>query len=326
MNAKLCELLDLEFPIIVAPMFLVSNTKMLIAAGNSGITGAIPALNFRSPELLRAGLKEVKAGTKGKIGVNLIVNKSNIKMTEQLKVCLDEGVDYFITSLGSPKEVIEEAHKNAALVFCDVVDKVYAKKVEDLGADALIAVNKGAGGHAGNIPASILIPDLVESSPLPVISAGGVATGSGILSMLSLGAAGLSMGTPFIACEESDITEEYKQAMVDYGAKDIVMTAKLSGTPCTVVNSDYVKKIGTEQNPLEKYLNQNRQLKKYAKMITGYKGMKLLEKAAFSATYKSIWCAGPSLEFTRKIEKMEDIVLRYLQEYKKAREDLAKVW
>ncbi len=322
MQTSLSTLLDIKYPMIVAPMFLVSNDQMVIAACEFGATAAIPSLNFRTPEDLRASLKNIRKHTKQAFGINLIVNASNIYMKEHLKICLDEGVDYFITSLGSPKEVIKEAHKNGAKVFCDVVDEDYSKKVIDLGADALIAVNSGAGGHAGNIPASILIPKLKRMSPIPVISAGGVATGEGILSMLALGADGLSVGTPFIACSEAPVSKEYKQACIDYTAGDIVMTTKLSGTPCTVINTDYVKKIGTEQNTLEKVLNHNKQLKKYAKMLTHYKGMKMIEKAAFASTYKTVWCAGPSLEFTDKVEPLKDILGRMWSEYEEAKKRL----
>ena len=210
-------------------------------------------------------------------------------------------------------------------VFCDVIEETYAKKVEDLGADGIIAVNSGAGGHLGNIPATSLIPGLKSVCKIPVISAGGVGTGAGIVSMLALGADGLSIGSPFIATTESDVSNEYKQACIDYGSEDIVVTTKLSGSRCTVINTPYLKKIGTDQNIVESILNKNKQLKKYAKMITYYKGMKALEKAAFSASYKTIWCAGTSIEFTHKIEPIKDIITRYKTEMKEAQANLNKV-
>jgi nitronate monooxygenase len=325
MQTALTKLLNIEYPMIVAPMFLVSNDQMVIEACNFGATAAIPSLNYRTSDELRKALKNIKSKTSKPVGINLIVNASNIYLKEHLKVCLDEGVDYFITSLGSPKEVINEAKRTGAKVFCDVVDEDYSKKVIDLGADALIAVNSGAGGHAGKIPASVLIPKLKRMSPIPVISAGGVATGEGILSMLALGADGLSVGTPFIACSESPVSKEYKEACIDYGADDIVMTTKLSGTPCTVINTPYVKKIGTDQNPFEKILSQNKQLKKYAKMLTHYKGMKMIENAAFSATYKTVWCAGPTLEFTEKVEPLKAIMERMWSEFEDAKNKLKEV-
>jgi nitronate monooxygenase len=318
-------MLGIELPIIMAPMFLVTNTKMIVAAADSGIGGCIPALNFRTIEELESGIKEIKSKTNKPFGVNLIVNKSNVLAKKQLYKCLDLGVNFFITSLGSPEEVIRESKKLGIRVFCDVIEETYAKKVEDLGADGVIAVNSGAGGHLGNIPASVLVPGLKSICKIPVISAGGVGSGEGIVSMLALGADGLSIGSPFIATTECDVSQEYKQACIDYGSQDIVVTTKLSGSRCTVINTPYVKKIGTEQNVVENFLNKNKQLKKYAKMVTYYKGMKLLEKAAFSASYKSVWCAGTSIEFTNKIESIHDIVSRYKNEIKQTQEKINKV-
>ncbi|WP_408098864.1 NAD(P)H-dependent flavin oxidoreductase [Peredibacter sp. HCB2-198] len=325
MKTKLTEMLGIELPIIMAPMFLVTNTKMIVAAAENGIAGCIPALNFRTIEELEAGIKEVKSQTNKPFGVNLIVNKSNILAKKQLYKCLDLGVNFFITSLGSPEEVIRESKKQGIKVFCDVIEETYAKKVEDLGADGIIAVNSGAGGHLGNIPASALIPSLKSVCKIPVISAGGVGTGAGVVSMLALGADGLSIGSPFIATNESPVSQEYKDACVKYGAHDIVVTTKLSGSRCTVINTPYVQKIGTEQNIVEEILNKNKQLKKYAKMITYYKGMKALEKAAFSASYKTLWVAGSSIEFTKKIEPVKDVVTRIRQEMKDAQEQINKV-
>lgn len=325
MKTALTEMLGIELPIIMAPMFLVTNTKMMVAAAESGIAGCIPALNFRTIEELEAGIKEIKSKTNKPIGVNIIVNKSNVLAKKQLHKCLDLGVNFFITSLGSPEEVIRESKKQGVRVFCDVVEETYAKKVEGLGADGVIAVNSGAGGHRGNIPASVLIPALKSVCKIPVISAGGVGTGAGIVSMLALGADGLSIGSPFIATTECGVSEDYKKACIDYNAEDIVVTTKLSGTPCTVINTPYVQKIGTDQNIVESLLNKNKQLKKYAKMVTYYKGMKMLEKAAFSASYKTVWCAGSSIEFTHKVEPVADIVNRLKTEMSVARDNLNKV-
>lgn len=309
---------SLKYPVIMAPMFLVSNDKMLVAAAQAGIMGCIPALNYRTPEDFEAGLQKLKQSVPGAFGVNLIVNKSNVHLEKQIAACEKTPPAFIITSLGSPQKVIERLRPHGVKVFCDVTDLEYALKVEKLGADALIAVNSGAGGHAGPMPASILVPMLKSKCSIPVISAGGVATGAGLLSMMALGAEGISMGSPFIATTESGVTQEYKQAVVDYGAQDIALTTKISGTPCTVIKTDYVKKIGLEQNPIESFLNKNRTLKKYAKMLTYYKGMKLLEKAAFQANYKTVWCAGPSIEFVHQVSSTEHIVSQLMEEYQSA--------
>jgi nitronate monooxygenase len=307
-KAALCTLLNIEFPVIMAPMFLVSNEKMIIEGINAGITGAIPALNYRTIEELRKAIRSIKTQTSGPFGINLIVNQSNFLYKEQLQVCCEEKVDFFITSLGSPEETIKKAHKHGIKVFCDVTDAKFAKKVEGLGADAVIAVCKEAGGHAGNISFKELIPELKKVCSIPVLSAGGIGTGKGIKQMLDLGADGVSMGSIFIATDEAPVSKEYKDACVQYTAKDIVMTTKLSGTPCTVINTPYVQKTGTQQNWLERILNKNKKLKKWMKALTFMKGMKSLQNAAFSSTYKTVWCAGPSIEHVTEILSVKEVV------------------
>lgn len=307
---SLTALLNITHPIIMAPMFLVSNTKMVIEGMKSGVAGCIPALNYRTLDELKSSIHELKAAKVpgGSFGYNLIVNKSNVKYKEQLRVLCEEGVDFIITSLGSPEETINAAHKVGIKVFCDVTDLAFAQKVESLGADALIAVNNQAGGHRGNLDPETLIKELNENTSLPVISAGGVGNKTDLNKMISYGAVGVSIGSPFIASIESGVSQEYKQACVDYGAKDIVMTERISGTPCTVINTPYVQKVGTKQTWLEMVLNKNKTLKKWVKMIRFYIGMKATEKAATQVTYKTVWVAGPTIENTKEILPVSKIV------------------
>ncbi len=312
MNTKLTQLLKVKYPIIQAPMFLVSNVDMVTEAMKGGIAGCIPALNYRTLEELRAAIQELKANKVegGAYGFNLIVNKSNLKYKEQLRVICEEGCDFIITSLGSPEETIKQAHKVGIKVFCDVTDLRFAQKVEQLGADAAIAVNNEAGGHRGSLSPQELTSLLNVNLNIPVISAGGVGCKADIDKMLSYGAEGVSVGSPFIASIEAGVTDEYKQACVDYGAKDIIMTERISGTPCTVINTPYVQKIGTKQTWIERILNKNRKLKKWVKMIRFSIGMKATEKAATKATYKTVWVAGPSIEHTNAILAVKDIVAK----------------
>jgi nitronate monooxygenase len=310
MNAKLTQLLSIKYPIIQAPMFLVSNVAMVTEAMKSGIAGCIPALNYRTLDELRTAIRELKANKVegGSFGFNLIVNKSNIKYKGQLEVICEEGCDFIITSLGSPEETINQAHAVGIKVFCDVTDLHFAKKVEELGADAAIAVNNEAGGHRGGLSPEALTNQLSEALTIPVISAGGVGCKADIDKMLSYGAAGVSVGSPFIASIEAGVTDEYKQACVDYGAEDIIMTERISGTPCTVINTPYVEKIGTKATWLESVLNKNKTLKKWVKMVRFSIGMKATENAAKKATYKTVWVAGPSIEHTKEILPVKDIV------------------
>ena len=309
-DTKLTQLLNIKHPIIQAPMFLVSNTEMVIEAMNNGIAGCIPALNYRTLDELRAVTKELKTAKVegGSYGFNLIVNKSNIKYKGQLEVICEEGCDFIITSLGSPEETIKQAHAKGIKVFCDVIDLKFAQKVEQLKADAIIAVNDLAGGHRGNLSPEDLIKLLVTNCNIPVISAGGVGCKTDIDDMLSYGAAGVSVGSPFIASAEANVTQEYKQACVDYGAEDIIMTERISGTPCTVINTPYVQKIGTNQTWIEFVLNKNKKLKKWVKMIRFSIGMNATKNAATKATYKTVWVAGPSIEHTTAILTTKEIV------------------
>lgn len=313
------KMLGIDYPIIAAPMFLITNTSMVKAALANGITAAFPAMNYRTDAELRAAIQEIKAATTKPFGVNLIVNKSNPKYKDHLNTLLELKVGFIITSLGNPKEVIERCKPLGIKVFCDVVDLPYAQKVESLGADAVIAVNSQAGGHAGNISPKELVTMLTQNCKIPVIAAGGVSKGKHIREFMEWGAAGVSVGTIFIACEEANISPEYKQAMIDYGAKDIVRTNKLSGSALTVINTPYVQQLGTKANFLEWILNNNKTLKKYAKMIIALRGMKAVEKAAFGATYKTVWCAGPAIEDVHSVRSMKDIVTTLTREFDEAK-------
>jgi nitronate monooxygenase len=308
METSLTQLLGIKYPIIMAPMFLVTNTKMMIEALNSGIAAAVPALNYRTNTEFRNAIEEIKNATKGPIGVNLIVNKSNIKLNAQLKTCIDLNVSFIITSLGSPEGVIKQCKSKGIKVFCDVVDLKYAQKVEQLGAHGVIAVNNNAGGHCGPTSAEDLIPLLKSNCNIPVISAGGISKKGDLNTALNLGADGVSVGTVFIATIESPVSKEYKNACVEYGKKDIVLSNKLSGSHLTVINTPYVQELGTEPNFLERLMKKHKWLKKWIKMIIMLRGMKKIEQAAFGSTYKTVWCAGPSIEDVKEIRSVKAVI------------------
>lgn len=310
----LTEILGITHPIIMAPMFLVSNVAMLKSGMENGIAACVPALNYRTIEELKAAIVELKAAKVpgGAFGINLIVNKSNMKYPAQLDAACELGVDFIITSLGSPRLVLEKAKPKGIKVFCDVVDIAYAKKVEEMGCDAVVAVNNLAGGHRGDMTPEALIKELDANCKIPVITAGGVSNKADLDRAISYGAVGASIGSPFIASIEAPVSQEYKQACVDYGAEDIVMTQKISGTPCTVINTPYVEKIGTKQTWIEGVLNKNKKLKKWVKMIRFAKGMRDTTKAAQGATYKTVWVAGPTIEETKAIEPVATIIKRFI--------------
>ncbi|MGY5352317.1 NAD(P)H-dependent flavin oxidoreductase [Wenyingzhuangia sp. IMCC45533] len=308
------QLLGIDLPFLIAPMFLVSNTQMVIAAMQKGGAGCIPALNYRKPKELRIAIREMKAHKthNGAFGINIIVNASNLKYKEQLKICCEEGVDFIITSLGSPKEVIVKAKRSGIKVFCDVVNLNHAKKAESLGCDALIAVNNKAGGHRGSLSPKELIKELVNNTNLPVISAGGIGCSRDLSLVMSYGAAGASIGSPFIASVESQVSEAYKNACVHYGEKDIVMTKKISGTPCTVINTPYVQKVGLDETWIEKIMYRYSFLKKWVKLLRYLKGTQDVISSAKKVTYKNVWVAGPTIEFTKEIQPVSKIIDRFI--------------
>lgn len=320
MQTKLNSLLNIDFPVIMAPMFLVSNKSMIISGMKSGIAASFPSLNYRNEGELEKLLDELNDEknkiSKGTYGINLIVQKTNPLYEKHLKICVAKKVPFYITSLGNPKQVIEQAHSYGAKVFCDVTNIEHAQKCYDLGCDGFIAVGQGAGGHAGNNSLQILVPALKQKFPNTlVIAAGGIATGEGILSMIALGAAGVSVGTRFIASNEATVSNEYKNAIVNSGMEDIVLTEKISGTPCTIINTPFAKKIGYKQNWFERLLSNNTRTKKYFKMWVQLSGMKKLEQSIKPGNYNTLWCAGQSVQLIHEILPCSEIIARLKKEY-----------
>lgn len=316
------QLMKIDNPIIAAPMFLVSNEEIVVAATEAGGLGTFPALNYRPLEEYEKALKKIRSLTKKPIGVNIIVNKSNTRQNDDLKIALDHGVDLFITSLGNPKKVIEEAHKNGAKVLCDVTNLEHAKKVEDLGADGVIAVSSGAGGHAGPISPMVLIPWLKSEVKIPIIAAGGIAHGQAIAAALALGAAGVSVGTRFIASKEAKVDSSYKEAVVKASPEDIVMTTRVSGTPAAVINTPYIQKLGTDLPWALKILKDNKATKKYVVPLIHLMGMKSLEKSAHKASWKSVWSAGQSVGMIDDVLSVQEIYEKMIKEYFESKNNL----
>lgn len=311
-------MMKISNPIIAAPMFLVSNEDIVVEASEAGGIGTFPALNYRPIEKYRAALAAIKKRTAKPIGVNIIVNKSNTRQGEDLKWALEAGVDLFITSLGSPRTVIEEAHKNGAKVICDVTNLEHALKVQDMGADGVIAVSSGAGGHAGPISPLVLLPWLKSELKIPVIAAGGISHGSGLAAVLALGADGASVGTRFIASREAGVDEAYKRAVVDATAEDIVMTTRISGTPAAVIKTPYVEKMGLDLPWLVRALKDHKATKKYVVPLIHLMGMRSLGEAAHKPTWKTVWSAGQSVGLIDEILSVREIYAKLLREYDEA--------
>lgn len=296
---RLCTKLNITYPLIMAPMFLVSNFKMLKAAIDQGIAGVIPSLNYLDDAKLLEdiqGLNKYKRDKKGTFGVNLII-KNNPKYEAHLKIILEQKVPLVVTSLGDPAEVIEKVHAYGGIVLCDVTNLQHAQKAKN--ADGFVGVGQGAGGHAGSISLQILIPALRKAFPDKIlIGAGGVANHESYRSVLSLGADGASAGTIFIASTESEASPQYKQAIFDAKASDIILSKILSGTPSTVIQSDYLKEL--EQQLQDKKLSLSR-------------GVQILRESGIDADYKKIFVAGQAVEFIDKELSVAEIVRSILK-------------
>ena len=154
----------------------------------------------------------------------------------------------------------------------------------------------------------MLLKELSENVTIPIISAGGVTKKSDVDDAIAQGACGVSVGTIFLASEEAPISKEYKQALIDYGEKDIVLSTKISGSHLTVINTDYVKKVGTKASWWESLLLKNKWLKKYVKLIMAVRGMNQVKNAAKKPTYKTVWCAGPAIEDIKAIQPLKEIL------------------
>lgn len=312
------DLIGCQYPIIAGPMFLVSDENLVSAVSNAGGVGGTPSLNWRTSDEFRKAVQTIKSKTSKPFAVNLIVNKSNPRQYPDLDICAEEKVPLVITSLGNPKDVIKKMHEVGCKVFCDVTTLEYAKKVEDLGADGVIAVSAGAGGHAGPTSPLVLIPYLKKHLKIPVVLAGGIATGEQIAAARMLGASAVQIGTRFIATQEAQVDQGYKNAILKSQPEDIVMTLKISGTPAAVINTPYIQRVGTDINFIEKRMLKSRQFKKLATGFRHWLGARALEKAASVTTWKEVWSAGQGVGLIEDVPPAAEVVERLVDEYHRA--------
>jgi len=223
---------NLRLPVIASPMFIISTPRLVIAQVRSGIVGSFPALNARPASQLDEWLHEITEATAGctaPFAVNLIVHKTNTRLEEDLEVCRRHRVPLVITSLGAREDVNTAVHEWGGLVFHDVIDDRFARKAIEKGADGLIAVAAGAGGHAGNQSPFALMQEIRAWFDGPVALSGAIASGRSILAAQALGADFAYMGTTWIATDEANAVDGYKQAIVTGHAADIVNSNLFTG-------------------------------------------------------------------------------------------------
>ena len=304
---------DINYPIVCAPMFLVSTEKLVTSVSNAGGMGTFPALNFRPIENYRRVITEIKNQTARPFGINIIVQKSNKYQKDQIDIALQENVPLIITSLGNPKEVIRLAHQTNTKVYCDVVGAEHAKKVTDLGADGLIAVGSGAGGHAGNISLFVLIPYLIRQTKLPVLAAGGISDGTGMVAALALGASGVYVGTRFIASKEAEVDESFKIAIINARSEDIINTDKVDGFPGNFINNEDLNKVRLEKGIFEEIFSRSKKIKKGISLSRAARS--LLAKDSSKVSYKTIFSAGHGVGLIDKVLSVEKIIHSMVNDY-----------
>ena len=231
LQTPLSRKLGLKYPFVVAPMFILSNKEMIVAAAEAGVLGTMPTLNARTPEALRADLEWIRARTDKPFGLNLTIGLTEESRREiDMQLVEEFEVPILITSYGNPTAYVRRAKKSGIHVFHDVINLQHAKKAESAGVDAIIGVAAGAGGHAGRISPYTLFPYLKAQLSVPIIAAGCISTGEQVAASLALGAELVYMGTRFIASTECQAEQSYKQMVVDAVPDDIVYTDQVSGT------------------------------------------------------------------------------------------------
>ena len=217
----------LQLPVIGAPLFIVSNPKLVIEQCKAGIVGSFPALNARPKELLDDWLFEIKEELEkynnsnpdkpaAPFAINQIVHKTNDRIEHDMELTVKHKVPVVITSLGARPEVYDAVHSYGGIVLHDIINNFFAKKAIEKGADGLIAVGSGAGGHAGTTSPFALIQEIREWFDGPIALSGSISTGQGILSALACGADYAYIGSAFIATKEANATDGYKEAITKY--------------------------------------------------------------------------------------------------------------
>jgi len=230
---------SLDFPVIAAPMFLVSGPDLVCTCCLNGIGGTFPALNQRTTQGYEQWLLQITETLNGKThapyGINLIVHKTNPRLEADLKVTVEHKVPFVITSLGAVSDVVDAVHSYGGLVFHDVTNMRHAEKAIQAGVDGLILVSAGAGGHAGTLHPFAFIQEINNTFDTCVIQSGAISTGEQVLAARAAGADLAYMGTRFIATKESMADQDYKTMVVDACAEDIVYTPKVSGIPANFI-------------------------------------------------------------------------------------------
>lgn len=307
----------IALPVICGPMYPCSNPELVAAASKAGALGVVQpiSLTYVHGYDFRQGLHFIRSHTTNPIGMNALIEQSSRRyhqrMVQWVEIALEEGVRFFITSLGKPHWVVKRVHNAGGIVYHDVTEKKWAEKAIDAGVDGLIAVNNRAGGHAGGRSTQEL-HDILQYSGLPLICAGGISTPTDFLHALNQGYAGVQMGTRFIATTECNAPMPYKQAIVDATEADIVLSERVTGTPVSLIHTPYVSRLGVKSNRFEKWMLRGRKRKYLMRTIYMLKAMWKLKQAVLDESGSlDYWQAGKSVAGIDAIEPTAVIIKRF---------------
>ena len=306
----------LSIPAVGAPLFIISNPDLVIAQCKAGVVGSFPALNARPAEMLDKWLtrinEELDAHNQANpdqpaapYAVNQIVHKSNDRLMHDVEMCVKHKAPIIITSLGARTEVFEAIHSYGGICLHDVINNRFAKKAIEKGADGLICVASGAGGHAGTLSPMAFIQEVREWFDGTILLSGAIATGDGVLAARAMGADLGYIGSAFIATDEANADLAYKQALVDYAASDIVYTNLFTGVLGNYLRPS-IEAAGMDPDNLPE---------SDASMMSFGSGGSSKPKA-----WKDIWGCGQGINAVKAVVPVADFVGRLQKEYQAAKE------
>ncbi|WP_062732720.1 NAD(P)H-dependent flavin oxidoreductase [Sphingobium abikonense] len=294
----------LSLPLIGSPMFIISQPDLVIAQCRSGIVGAFPSLNARPAGMFESWLQQLGEAldeSHAPFAVNLIVHRTNSRLEEDLALCVRYRVPLVITSLGAREDVNEAIHSYGGIVLHDVINNVFARKAVEKGADGLIAVAAGAGGHAGTLSPFALVQEIRAWFDGPLALSGSIATGRSIAAARMIGADLGYMGTPFIATQEANAQAAYKQMIVDGSAQDIVYSDVFTGVLGNYLRPSIVA-AGLDPDALPKAKDMD-----FASLTGG-------EKKA----WRDVWGAGQGIGAIHKVQPAADFIAGLKADYRAA--------
>ncbi|HUG28765.1 MAG TPA: nitronate monooxygenase family protein [Gemmatimonadales bacterium] len=309
----------IEVPLICGAMYPCSNPELVAAVSKAGGIGIVQpiSLTYVHGHDYREGLRLIRSLTDRPIGLNALIEASSKsyheRMIKWVDIAIEEGVRFFVTSLGNPKWVAEKAHAVGGIVYHDVTELKWAEKGLAGGVDGLIAVNRRAGGHAGAKSAEQLMDEL-GGLGVPLVCAGGIGRPEEYAAVLRMGYAGVQMGTRFIATPECKASDAYKQAILDADEEDIVLSERITGVPVAVINTPYIQRMGLKAGGFAKWMLRGRKTKHWMRTFYALKSLWQLKRSSLDATAsRDYWQAGKSAGGITSIEPAGEIVRRFAE-------------